>query len=66
MSITDKAATLIAVIEQNQSLRMLALRNGLESVAGFCEDTIHEARAQLAALGLHPLLNRPSPMIQKS
>jgi hypothetical protein len=60
MSDTDKAATLRAIIAETQRLRTNALRDGLDSVALRCEEAMHEARAQLAELGLSP---EPDPTL---
>ena len=48
----DKADTLKLIIAETQRLRRNALRDGLVSVAELCEQAMHEARAQLAALGV--------------
>ena len=56
---TDKADTLKLIIAETQRLRMNALRDGLDSVALRCEEAMHEARAQLAALGV-PLEPEPT------
>ena len=50
----DKADTLKLIIAETQRLRRNALRDGLDSVAELCELAMHEARAQLAALGVSP------------
>lgn len=50
----DKADTLKVIIAETQRLRANALRDGLDSVALRCEEAMHEARAQLAVLGVSP------------
>ncbi len=50
----DKADTLKVIIAETQRLRRNALRDGLDTVALLCEQAMHGARAQLAALGLAP------------
>jgi hypothetical protein len=52
MSDLDKADTLKAIIAETQRLRRNAMRDGLDTVAELCEQAMHEARAQLAALAV--------------